>query len=618
VVEDVRFTNNIIRNSEKGINILGRDNNHPSEQVSNILIDNNLFVTRDSQGPTGEFMQVTQADRVTVMHNTIVMDFALRLYGVASINFVMRDNLFAGGGMHGDRTSEGVNMFATFLPGADVRRNVFGGMEPRAYRYSEQMVATNYFTPQMIGDAEYVNASTGNYRLAATSQFNGQATDGTDVGADIDYLEGVTGGQIQTPPPVWAPIITFSASSRYVAPSTSLTLSWVTMDATIVTIDQGIGSVPVSGSLTVTPTQTTTYLLTAQGTGGTVTRRVTVNALPSGNTYQASRDFSGTQGLRNWSYLYGSGNPMTFDPYISKWRGTQQYMRLWENGGHPGSNMDVTRRWTAPASGSVRITGSASDANGSCGDGVVVSISKGGTVLWQQTVANGDAVGFSYDLANTVIAAHTLNFTINRISTDSCDATNFDPTIVFTPAVNLAPVADAYVKGADAFMDTNFGVIADLQVKRTLNTGSGNGRQSYLRFDTSSITGTISRATLRVYGNLNAMVGANQNIPCAVFPVSDTPRAAPAVAPWTELGITWNNKPGPDVPNELTRVTVADDVPRWYEFDITSFINSERAAGRTATGVILRNMTNGEAGDYYTVFNSREAAANRPQLVIQQ
>jgi CSLREA domain-containing protein len=171
----------------------------------------------------------------------------------------------------------------------------------------------------------------------------------------------------------------------------------------------------------------------------------------------------------------------------------------------------------------------------------------------------------------------------------------------------LAPVADAYVKGATP--TTNYGTMEELQVKRTYNAGSGRGRQSFLRFDTSSVTGTIGRATLRVYGRLNALTPGNRDIPIAVFPVS---------AEWDELVIDWTNKARPNLPQELRRATVPDDTPRWYEFDITDFINAERAAGRTTTGVLLRNMTSGEAGDFYTVFNSREAAANQPQLVIEQ
>jgi hypothetical protein len=82
--------------------------------------------------------------------------------------------------------------------------------------------------------------------------------------------------------------------------------------------------------------------------------------------------------------------------------------------------------------------------------------------------------------------------------------------------------------------------------------------------------------------------------------------------------LTWANKPSPNVPAELARVTVTDDVERWYEFDITDYLNNERAQGRPVTGVLLRNMLKSEAGDFYTVFRSKEAATNQPQLIITQ
>ena len=43
VVEDVTFSNNIVRHTASGINILGRDDNGPSQQTKRILIRNNLF-----------------------------------------------------------------------------------------------------------------------------------------------------------------------------------------------------------------------------------------------------------------------------------------------------------------------------------------------------------------------------------------------------------------------------------------------------------------------------------------------------------------------------------------------------------------------------------------------
>lgn len=174
----------------------------------------------------------------------------------------------------------------------------------------------------------------------------------------------------------------------------------------------------------------------------------------------------------------------------------------------------------------------------------------------------------------------------------------------------FAPTADTYVKGATP--DQNFGSATELQVKRTLNPGSGKGRQAYLRFDTSAVNGTITRATLRVFGNLNAPGANNLNtfIPVAVFPV--------ASVTWSEQGVTWVNKPAPTVPHELTRLTVPDATARWYEFDVTTYVRDERAAGRNTVSLLLRNMLKSETGDFYTRFNSREAATHRPQLVLER
>ena len=40
VVEDVMFANNIVRHSGAGINLLGKDDNHPSQQTKRIVIRN--------------------------------------------------------------------------------------------------------------------------------------------------------------------------------------------------------------------------------------------------------------------------------------------------------------------------------------------------------------------------------------------------------------------------------------------------------------------------------------------------------------------------------------------------------------------------------------------------
>jgi peptidoglycan-associated lipoprotein len=74
---------------------------------------------------------------------------------------------------------------------------------------------------------------------------------------------------------------TISANPSTVTPGGSATLTWKTTDATNVSI-VGLGTVATSGTQTVSPTQTTSYHLIAQGDGGTAdaTATVTVTEAP--------------------------------------------------------------------------------------------------------------------------------------------------------------------------------------------------------------------------------------------------------------------------------------------------------------------------------------------------
>lgn len=86
-----------------------------------------------------------------------------------------------------------------------------------------------------------------------------------------------------TPP---APTIqSFTASPAAIIPGGSSTLQWAVTGAGSVQINQGIGAVAASGSKQVSPASTTTYKLTAQSAGGTVTAQVQVqvNPVPVGN-----------------------------------------------------------------------------------------------------------------------------------------------------------------------------------------------------------------------------------------------------------------------------------------------------------------------------------------------
>jgi peptidoglycan-associated lipoprotein len=84
------------------------------------------------------------------------------------------------------------------------------------------------------------------------------------------------------PPAPAAPVVaSFSVEPTTIQRGQSATLRWeVGGQAANVSINQGIGTVRSTGSQQVTPTSSTTYLLTATGPGGTVTGSATLTVVP--------------------------------------------------------------------------------------------------------------------------------------------------------------------------------------------------------------------------------------------------------------------------------------------------------------------------------------------------
>jgi peptidoglycan-associated lipoprotein len=83
------------------------------------------------------------------------------------------------------------------------------------------------------------------------------------------------------PPAPPAPTATLAAYPNVLQQGQSATLTWHTTNANDITIP-GLGTLPASGSRTVTPATSTTYELMAKGPGGTqdASARVTVNPKP--------------------------------------------------------------------------------------------------------------------------------------------------------------------------------------------------------------------------------------------------------------------------------------------------------------------------------------------------
>ena len=108
------------------------------------------------------------------------------------------------------------------------------------------------------------------------------------------------------PPTLVAPTISsFTASPTAIIIGNSSTLAWSITNTTSVTIDNGVGTFGPSGSTSVTPNTTTTYILTATGPGGTITRSVTITVyqLPVVTAFTASPTtiIAGNSSTLSWS-----------------------------------------------------------------------------------------------------------------------------------------------------------------------------------------------------------------------------------------------------------------------------------------------------------------------------
>jgi len=94
-----------------------------------------------------------------------------------------------------------------------------------------------------------------------------------------------------TPPPPPQPTASLTANPSTIQRGQSTTLTWQTTNATNVMLE-GIGAVEANASREVTPTDSTTYRLTAKGAGGTqeATARVTVTQPPPPSVAAAPSD----------------------------------------------------------------------------------------------------------------------------------------------------------------------------------------------------------------------------------------------------------------------------------------------------------------------------------------
>jgi len=232
---------------------------------------------------------------------------------------------------------------------------------------------------------------------------------------------------------------------------------------------------------------------------------------------------------------------------------------------------------TAPSSSRVDLTWTAG------GDDVGVASHD---VLRDGAVIASTGSGTSY--SDTSVAPST-TYTYAVRARDA--AGNMSPlsnaTEVVTPTgpviLTFGPVADARVQ--ESSPTTNYGGL-----NLRTDGGSDPDVESYLRFAVSGLSGPVQRATLTLHAT-NGTV--------------DGPAVYPTGTGWSEGGLTWNSRPvrtGP--PSDDKGAISTGTTSQW---DVTPLVS-----GNGDVAFVLAQVGN-DGGD----FNSREAASQRPELVVE-
>ncbi len=169
--------------------------------------------------------------------------------------------------------------------------------------------------------------------------------------------------------------------------------------------------------------------------------------------------------------------------------------------------------------------------------------------------------------------------------------------------VTLASNQDTYVQNGTP--TTNYNTNPNLLVR--LADSIGLTRAAFLQFPLTGIpTGTITSARLRIYGRHDATSGPGQSV--SVWPGTFTNT-------WNGADVIYNNSDQITGVNFFQTSPIATAgvgiTPQYYEWDVTSYVDSRRSLGHATFGVAVDS-----ANTFRVTFNSADNAENKPELVV--
>ncbi|HEY6244552.1 MAG TPA: hypothetical protein VIX17_11420 [Pyrinomonadaceae bacterium] len=218
VIKNLTISNNLATRFRAGFYTLFFDNQQLSMESSNINITNMLMF--GDAGPDGYggpmVFKGAYGSNVSLTHSTILQSGRIMAYGndasSAGIdelsNFTFRDNIVGWGTYPavGYACFDGAHEVCT--PGYIWTKNAMIGA-PTGPIYAEPSLAdfpAGNWNPATINDVGFTDPTSGNYRLLTTSPYYRKASDGKDVGVDVDQLLAHLNGPISVPTPSPTPV----------------------------------------------------------------------------------------------------------------------------------------------------------------------------------------------------------------------------------------------------------------------------------------------------------------------------------------------------------------------------------------------------------------------------
>ncbi len=197
VVEDVTFSNNIVRNVGSGVLLLGMDEPPAPTDVRlrRVKVINNVFeIDGPKFGSNGVFLTVINGtEDVTVEHNTAIQTGNIISTDYApNTRFIYRNNITRHNeyGIFGSGKGVGHTSIAEYFPGSIITGNVMA-KEVNAPSNAESLYPAGNSFPQSMRAIGFVDYERGDYRLRPDSRFRA-TSDGVPPGANFDKLPKLT------------------------------------------------------------------------------------------------------------------------------------------------------------------------------------------------------------------------------------------------------------------------------------------------------------------------------------------------------------------------------------------------------------------------------------------